>query len=60
MLDLTFTIAALSALIAVASGIAVAALVAGFGPVVAATRRERLAHHESLVGYYGHRAALGH
>ena len=60
MLDLTFTIAALSVLIALASAIAVAALVAGFGPLVAASRRDRLARHESLLGYYGHRTAFGH
>jgi shikimate 5-dehydrogenase len=60
MLDLTFAITALSVLIGLALAVALAAVVAGVAPVVVANRRERLARHESLVGYYGHRMAFGH
>ena len=60
MLDLTFTVTALSVLVAVAVTIGLAAIVAGVAPVVAANRRTRLARHESLGAYYGHRLAFSH
>jgi hypothetical protein len=60
MLDLTLTVTALTVLVAIALTIALAAVVAGIAPVVAANRRERLARHQSILGYYGHRTAFGH
>lgn len=60
MLDLTFTVTALTVLVAVALTIALGAIVAGIVPALAANRRERLARRESLVGYYGHRLAHSH
>ena len=60
MLDLSLTVTALTVLVAVAVAIGLAAVVAGFAPVIAASRRERLARRESLGAYYGHRLALVH
>ncbi len=60
MFTLAFDFTVLFVIVGAAVLFAVVAVAAAGSVIVAANRRERLARHESLTGYYGHRFAFGH